>query len=124
MSDVKFKEKLLCGFKYDIRNCMNFHTTTQKSKKFTSMGYFCTKYMRFELKRYRRVIFHDSEEWGENWINPDLVVSKMAWGIGWAFIRSIKAWIFVHWRAIKHIMFPLENFRGTMCDDTEGQCKI
>ena len=55
--DTKFKEKLTCGFKYDMPNLVNFHPTTQKSKIFTSMGYFCPKYMRFELKKYKGVIF-------------------------------------------------------------------
>ena len=45
------KEKLTCGFKYDLRNLVNFHPTTQKSENFTPMGYFCPKYMRFELKK-------------------------------------------------------------------------
>ena len=50
-SDAKFKEKLTCSFKYDLRNLVNFHPSTQKSGNFTSMGYFCRKYMRFELKK-------------------------------------------------------------------------
>ena len=60
-SDAKFKEKPACGFKYDMRNLVKFHPITQKSKDFTSMGYFCPKYMRFEQKKYGRVIFHDTE---------------------------------------------------------------
>ena len=48
--DVKFKEKLTCGFKHDMRNLVNFHPTTQKSENFTLMGSFCPKYMKFELK--------------------------------------------------------------------------
>ena len=47
--DAKFKEKLTCGFKYDMNNFVNFHPTTQKSENFTSMGSFCPKYIRFEL---------------------------------------------------------------------------
>ena len=31
-SDAKFKEKLTCGFKYDMRNLVNFHATTQSLK--------------------------------------------------------------------------------------------
>ena len=65
-TDAKFKEKLTCGFKYDMRNLVNFHPTTQKSGNFTSMGSFCPKYIRFELKKYKGVIFHE------------LVISKMA----------------------------------------------
>ena len=61
-SDAKFKEKLTCGFKYDIRNLVKFHPTTQKSENFFSMGSFCPKYIRFELKKYREVIFHDTEQ--------------------------------------------------------------
>ena len=61
-SDAKFKEKLTYDFKYDMRNLVNSHPTTQKSENVTSMGYFCPKYMRFELKKYRGVIFHGSEQ--------------------------------------------------------------
>ena len=49
-SDAKFKVKLNCGFKYDMKNLVNFHPTIQKSESFTLIGYFCPKYMRFELK--------------------------------------------------------------------------
>ena len=53
-SDAKFKEKLTCGFKHNMRNLLNFHQTTLKSKNFTLMGYFCPKYMMFELKKIKR----------------------------------------------------------------------
>ena len=71
-SDVKLKEKLTLGSKNDMRNLVNFHPTTQKSKNFTSMGYFCPNYMRFELKKYRGVIFYDTEVMQNgiiNWVN-------------------------------------------------------
>ena len=116
-SDAKFKEIMTCSFKCDMGNFVNFHLTTQKSKHFILMGYFCPKYMRFELKKYRRVIFHDTEQWCKIWINPDLVVSKMAWGIGWTFIRALKSLkncSLMGYFYSKHIMFQLENFRGIM----------
>ena len=81
---------------------------------------------RFELKKYRGVIFHDTEQWCKIWITPDFVVSKMAWGIGWTFIKaviSLKICILMVSFCLKH-MFQLENFRGIMCHDTEGWCKI
>ena len=96
-SDTKYKEKLIWGFKYDAWNLVNFHPTTQKSKNFTSMGSFSPNYMSFELKKYRGVIFHDTEQWCKIWINPDLVVSKMPWGIGWTFIKAPKSLKVVHW---------------------------
>ena len=61
-SDGKFKEKLTFGFKYDIRKLANFHPTTQSSKNFSSIGFFCPKYIRLKLKRYRGVIFHNTEQ--------------------------------------------------------------
>ena len=56
-SHAKFEEKLILGSKNDMRNLVNFHPTTQKSKNFTSMGYFCPKYMRFELKNTEELSF-------------------------------------------------------------------
>ena len=64
-SDAKFKENLACGFKYDMRNLVNCHLTNQKSENVTSMGHFCPKYMKVELKKYREVIFHDTEQKGK-----------------------------------------------------------
>ena len=125
-SDAKLKEKLTLGSKNDMRNLVNFHPTTQKSKNFTSMGSFFPNYMSFELKKYRGVIFHDTEQWCKIWIDPDLVVSKMTWGIGWTFIRAPKSenCTFMSSRCPKHTPFQLQNFRGIMCHDTEGCCKV
>ena len=61
MIDAKSKEKLTYGFKYYMMNFVNFHPTTQKSENSTLTGYLCLKYMRFELEKYRGVIFHDTE---------------------------------------------------------------
>ena len=106
---------------------VHFHPTTQKSKNFTSMSYFCPKYLRFELQKYRRVIFHDTEQWCKIWINPDLVVSKMTWRIGWTFIRALKSLkncTLMSSFCKKHIFFQLKKFIGIMCRDTEGWCEI
>ena len=98
-SDAKFKEKLTCSFKYDMRNFVNIHPTTQKSKYFTSTGYFCLKYIWFELKNREELssMILNSEQWCKIWINPDLAVSKMAWGIGWTFIRALKSLKIINW---------------------------
>ena len=126
-NDAKFQEKLTCSFKYDIKDLVNFPPTTQKSKSFTSLDYFCSKYLRFELKKYRWVIFHHTEQWCKIWINPHIVVSKMAWGIGWTFIRelkSLKNCTLMGSFCPKTIMFQLENFGGIMFRDTKRWCKI
>ena len=54
---------------------------------------------------------------------PDFVVSKIAWGIDWTFIRvlkSLKNCTLMISICQKHIMFQLENFIGIMCHDIEG----
>ena len=56
-SDAKFKVKLNCGFKYGMKDLVDFHPTAQKSESFTSTGYFCPKYMRFELKNTEELSF-------------------------------------------------------------------
>ena len=46
------------------------------SKIFTLMGSFWAKYIFFELKKYRGVIFHDTEEWYKTWGKTDLWFGK------------------------------------------------
>ena len=46
-SNAKFKDKLTCVFKNDMRNLVNFHPTPQKSENFFLIGSFCPKYTRF-----------------------------------------------------------------------------
>ena len=124
-SDAKSKEKLTGSFKCDMRN-LNSHSSTQKFEKLTSMGSFCLKYIRLELKNteeiswwYQRVI--------QNWTNFDLIVSKMASRSGWTFIRglqSLKTWKLMGCFYSKLIMFQLENFRETICHETEARCNL
>ena len=46
------------------------------SKICTIMGCFWPKYMMFELKKYRRVIFHDTAEWCKIWRKTNLRFGK------------------------------------------------
>ena len=69
-NDEKSEEKLTCHFKIDIRNLMNFDPTTRKSYKFTLLWptfvlfyLWPTKYIMFELKKYRGVIFNCIPDW-------------------------------------------------------------
>ena len=38
--------------------------------------------------------------------------------------ESLEIWTFMGSFCPKHIMFQLENFRGAICHDSEGWCKI
>ena len=125
-SDSKFKEKLTCDFKHEVKNFVNFYPATQESESFFLMGSFCPKYTRFELEKYRGVIFHWTEHLWKIWVNPDLVLWKMAWAIEWTFIRALKSLkncTLMDSFCSKHIIFQLKYFTEIMCHDTEGRCK-
>ena len=42
----------------------------------TLIGSYCAKYLMFHLKKYRGVIFHDTEEWYKIWRKTDLWFGK------------------------------------------------
>ena len=67
---AKFEEELTCHFKVDMRNLTNFDSSI--SKIFILMGSFWAKYILFELKNYRGVIFHKTEEKYKIWRGIDL----------------------------------------------------
>ena len=43
----------------------------------TLVGFFCADYMTFDLKKYRGVIFHDTEESCKIWRKTDLWFGKL-----------------------------------------------
>ena len=103
----KCKEKLTFGFKYDMRNLVNFQPATQKSENLTLISSFCPKYIKSELK----VIFHDNEQCQKKWIASP-----------YGFKNDMKNLVNFHWSTRtseklyldelfcpKHIRFQLEN---------------
>ena len=46
-----------------VQICWNFTWAVETPKFCTLMGSFCPNYIKFLLKKYRRVISHDIEEW-------------------------------------------------------------
>ena len=63
-SDAKFKGKLTRGLKNDTRNLVNFHTSSRKYENlhFDALLLSIATFLKFHLKKYRRVISHDTEE--------------------------------------------------------------
>ena len=61
-NDVKIKNELIYRFKIDMRNLMNFDPSTWNSKKMLFNGLLLRKHKIIELKKYRRLMFHDIEE--------------------------------------------------------------
>ena len=72
--DPKFGEESTCRFKIGIyKEFEKFWPEHGKvSKIFTLMDFFWAKYILFELKKYRGVIFHETEEGYKIWRGIDL----------------------------------------------------
>ena len=59
--DAIFKEKVTGGLKNDTRNLPNFHVSSRKSENL-HFNSFCRKHIKFQMKKYRRVMSHDTKE--------------------------------------------------------------
>ena len=76
-NDTKLEEELTCRFKTDKRHLTNFDLITQKSLKICAlMGSFWSKYIMFELKNCRGVIFDGTEDWCKILKKTDLSFPK------------------------------------------------
>ena len=92
----------------------------------TLISSFCWKYIKFQIKNYRGVVSHDTEDWCKIWRKNNLLfqnwqnfgeilsehskVSKISTLIG-----SLRQ---------KHVMFDLKRYRGVISHDTREWCKI
>ena len=62
-SDAKFVEKLALGFKIDTTNMVNFNASSGKPENLHfDVLLLSVAYIKFQLKKRRRVISHDTEE--------------------------------------------------------------
>ena len=61
-SDAKFEEKLTCGLENNMKNLVNFHQSTWKSQNWDFYEVLLSKVEMYELKIYRGVMCHESEE--------------------------------------------------------------
>ena len=73
--DAKFEEKLICCFKND-RNLVNFDLSTRSLKNLHFHWFLLCKVFHVWPKKYRGVIFHDTEGWCEIWRNTGLWFGK------------------------------------------------
>ena len=89
------------------------------SKTCTFICSYCAKYLIFDLKKFRGVIFHDTEGWCKVW--------KMTWGIWQSFTRALESLKIGTWMGSfypKQKMHELKIYRGVMCHDNDEWCKI
>ena len=92
----------------------------------TLIGSFCWKYLKFQLKTYRRVLSHDTEEWNKIWRKGDLFFQKWQ-DVGEfrsKYSKVSKICTFIGLLGAKNITFELKKYRGFIFNDNEESCKI
>ena len=126
--DTKFWEESTCRFKIDIRNLTNFDPSTRKvSKILILIGSFWAKYILFELKNYRGVIFHETEEGYKIWRGIDLSFQNWhkEFDKFWPEHSKVsKIFILMGSFWAKYILFELKKNRGIIFHATEEGYKI
>ena len=95
----------------------NFRLSTAhvKFQFYILTGSFCWKYIKFQLKKYRGIISHDTEERCKIWRKTDLLKKWQEFGEFWpkhSKVSKISTLIgFFCW---KYIMLDLEKYKGVM----------
>ena len=56
------EEKVTLGFKHVMRNLVNFNASSGRSKNLNFDVLLLLKYIMFETKMYRGVMYHNTEE--------------------------------------------------------------
>ena len=96
-----------------------FCMSTRKSQKNCNlMGCFWPKYIIFELKRYRGVVFDDTEYWCKIWRKTDLCFQKWHEQLSKflpGHVRKPKNWEFEGSFYPKWKMYELKKFTGELC---------
>ena len=91
------------------------------------MGSFSAKYILFELKRYRGLIFQETEEGCKIWRGINLLFKNWhnEFGKFWPDLSKVSK-IFTLMGSLwaKYILFELEKYRGVIFHETEGGYKI
>ena len=104
----------------------NFDCSGEISPNLYFYGSFCWKYIKFQLKKYRRVMSHDTEDWCKSWRKTNLLFQKwQEFGEFWSEHSKVsKICTLIGPFHVKYITFDLKQYRGVFFHDTEESCKI
>ena len=126
--DAKFEEELTCHFKIYMRNLSEFWSEHLKvSEIFILMCSFWAKYILFELKKYRGVIFHETGEGYKIRRGIDLLFQnwhKEFYRFWPEYSKVSKSFTLMGSFWSKYILFKLKKYRGVIFYDFEEWYKI
>ena len=87
------------------------------------MGYFWPKYIMFEFRKYRGVMFHVIQDWYKFWRKTDLCFQKW-YEIFTRALESLKIGTLMATFCLQLKMYEFKIYGGVMCHDNEKWCKI
>ena len=90
------------------------------------MDSFSWKYIKFQLKKYRGVVSHDTEDWCKIWRKTDLLFqNRQEFG---EFLpehsKVSKLYTLIGSLREKYVMFDLKKYKGVIFHDTREWIKI
>ena len=93
---------------------------------YTVIGSFCWKYIKFQLKKYRGVVSHGSEDWCKIWRKVDLLLQNWKeFGVFWSeHLKVSKMYTLIFPFREKYVTFDLKKNRGVLFHDTWERSKI
>ena len=98
----------------------------EHSKICTLIGWFWPKYIMFELKKYRGIMFDFTQDWYKVWRKTGLCFQKLTWGIWQIFTRALESLQIGTLMAsfcLKLKMYELKIHKLVMCHGNEECCK-
>ena len=119
--DKKFGEESTCHLKICMNNLTNFDLS-KVSNIFALVGSFWAKYILFELKKYRGVIFHETEEGCKIWRGIDLSFKNWhkEFDKFWPEHSKVsKIFTLVGYFWAKYILIKLKKYRGVIFHETK-----
>ena len=125
--DTKFGEESTHCFKIVIRNESIWTMGSKVSKIFTLMRSLWANYILFEVKKYRWVIFHETEEGYKNW--RGIVLSFQNWHnefdkIWLEHSKVSKIFILIGSFWVMYILFEIKKYTGVIFHENEEGYKI
>ena len=110
-SDAKFKEKLICGLKKDIRNLVYFHASSRKSE---NLHFDQMLLSRVQMKKYRRVSLmtqkNDAKFEGKVTLGSRNDMRNQVNFISSG--ESLKTFTLIGYFCRKYVMLELKNIEG------------
>ena len=89
------------------------------------IGPFCAKYITFGLKKYRRVIFHDTEDSCKIWIKADLCFGEWHDEFDKSSSEYLKvSKLVLSWDPLVQSRKYMKMYEEIMCYDTKEWWKI